>query len=93
MAAILATPGLVPGAKHRVRIDAFEARGVLVEVKFWIPGYAQRIPLRHKLAVNIMAFLDKAGIPCPTPPMRSIAHACDRWTASAASTTRLCCAR
>jgi small-conductance mechanosensitive channel len=65
MSAILAMPGLVDEAKHRVRIDSFDPRGVLIEIKFWIPNYAMLIPIKHALASNVLLFLDKAGIPLP----------------------------
>lgn len=65
MAAIKATPGIVEDGKHRVRIDGFTDRGVLIEIKFWIKDYADRIPVRHGVAVNVLDFLAQAGIAVP----------------------------
>jgi small-conductance mechanosensitive channel len=65
MSAILATPGVVENAKHRVRINSFSQQGVHFDVKYWISDYGKLIPIKHALSSNILLFLDRAGILLP----------------------------
>ena len=64
-AAILATPEVIPGAKHRVRLEGFDERGTVWALKFWIAVYSERIPAIHNVYANCIRNLHAAGIEIP----------------------------
>lgn len=71
-AAVLATPETLSGEPHRIRIDGFNERGTIWEVKFWIDGYAKRVPAVHNVCANIVTFLRAAGVEVPYSRLESL---------------------
>ncbi|MFK8030413.1 MAG: cyclic nucleotide-binding domain-containing protein [Gammaproteobacteria bacterium] len=63
--AISATTGLMVGGDHNVRIKNFSERGVEYETRIWIDDLSKRVGLRHKLAANILRYLNQAGVSIP----------------------------
>lgn len=64
-AAILSTEGLAEDCDHQVRIKGFEERGVIYQIRFWISDFSDKVRLRHRVAANVLKFLNQAGIPIP----------------------------
>ncbi|MBF0284596.1 MAG: mechanosensitive ion channel family protein [Magnetococcales bacterium] len=49
----------------KVRIDSFDERGVVWELKYWLPDYARLEPLRYAVMRQILRNLHFAGISVP----------------------------
>lgn len=63
--AVHATEGLVEGGNHNVRIMKFSERGVVYQIRFWINDMEALVGVRHKLAANVLSYLNQAGINIP----------------------------
>lgn len=63
--AISATRGLMEDGSHNVRIKNFTERGVEYEIRFWIDDLASKVGLKHKLAANVLRYLNQAGVSIP----------------------------